>query len=49
MTDLTDYSISEALAKLRSRQISAVELTHAYLHRIEQIDPQMHAYHGHSR
>jgi aspartyl-tRNA(Asn)/glutamyl-tRNA(Gln) amidotransferase subunit A len=44
MTDLTQLSISAALDKLKSREISAVELTQAYLERIEQLEPQIHAY-----
>ena len=35
MTDLTQLSISVALDKLKSHEISAVELTQAYLERIE--------------
>lgn len=44
MTDLTQLTISEALAKLRSREISAVELTQAHLRQIEQLDPQVRAF-----
>lgn len=44
MTDLTQLTISAALAKLRSREISAVELAQAYLARIEKLEPTLHAY-----
>jgi aspartyl-tRNA(Asn)/glutamyl-tRNA(Gln) amidotransferase subunit A len=44
MTELTDLTISGALAKLRAREISAVELTRAHLERIMQVDPQIQAY-----
>ncbi len=44
MSNLTDLSISEALEQLRTRQISAVELTQAYLQRIEQLDPSIQAF-----
>jgi aspartyl-tRNA(Asn)/glutamyl-tRNA(Gln) amidotransferase subunit A len=44
MTDLTQLTISAALEKLKSREISAVELTQAYLNRIEQLEPTIHAY-----
>jgi len=44
MTELTALTITELLAKLRARECSAVELTRAYLDRIEQLDPQLQAY-----
>ncbi len=44
MTHLTDLTITAALAGLRARQFSAVELTRAYLDRIEQLDPTLQAY-----
>lgn len=44
MTDLTDLTMSEALAKLRAREISAVELTRAHLDRIAEIEPSVHAF-----
>ena len=44
MTDLTQLSITEALAKLHAKTISAVELTRAYLNRIEQLEPKISAY-----
>ncbi len=46
MTDLTltDLTLSDALARLRSREISAVELTQAYLDRIAQVNPKIDAY-----
>ncbi|PJF25570.1 MAG: Asp-tRNA(Asn)/Glu-tRNA(Gln) amidotransferase GatCAB subunit A, partial [Phototrophicales bacterium] len=44
MTDLTTLTITDALAKLRAREITAVELTQAYLDRIAAYDPAIHAY-----
>ncbi|MBL8162437.1 MAG: Asp-tRNA(Asn)/Glu-tRNA(Gln) amidotransferase subunit GatA [Anaerolineae bacterium] len=44
MTHLTDLTITAALAGLRARQFSAVELTRAYLDRIERLDPTLQAY-----
>jgi aspartyl-tRNA(Asn)/glutamyl-tRNA(Gln) amidotransferase subunit A len=44
MTDLTDLTITEALAKLRTREISAVDLTRAHLDRITRIDPMIQAF-----
>jgi aspartyl-tRNA(Asn)/glutamyl-tRNA(Gln) amidotransferase subunit A len=41
---LTDLTLTEALALLRSRQISSVELTQAYLEQIERYDGQVRAY-----
>jgi Asp-tRNA(Asn)/Glu-tRNA(Gln) amidotransferase A subunit family amidase len=38
MTDLTRLTISECSVLLAQRQISAVELTSAYLERIQKID-----------
>src|SRR5581483_1847681 len=37
-------SIHEALSKLRAQEISAVELTRAYLARISETDPRINAY-----
>jgi len=44
MTQLTDLTITQALAQLRAKQISSVELTNAYLDQIAQIDPTIQAY-----
>lgn len=44
MTDLTDLTLTQALEQLRARAISAVELTHAYLARIERLEPSINAY-----
>ncbi len=41
---LTDLTLTEALAKLRSGEIKATELTQAYLDRIALIDPKIDAY-----
>ncbi len=44
MTDLTHLSVADALAKLRAKEISAVELTQAHLDRIEAQEPSIHAF-----
>lgn len=44
MTPLTELTLTEALAQLRSREISATELTRAYLNQIERLDPTIQAY-----
>jgi len=44
MTHLTDLSLSEALAMLRAGETSSVELTQAYLDRIERYDGTLGAY-----
>ncbi len=44
MTDLTELSVADALAKLRAKAISAVELTQAHLDRIAAVEPSIHAY-----
>ncbi len=44
MTALTDLTITEALEKLNAREISSVELTRAYLDRIDQLNPTLNAY-----
>lgn len=41
---LIDLSLSEALEKLRAREISAHELTQTYLERIQQVEPAVNAY-----
>ncbi len=44
MPDLTQLTISEALTGLRSRDFSSQELTAAYIQRIEELDPKIHAF-----
>lgn len=44
MTLLTELTITEALAKLRLKEITSVELTRAYLDQIEKLDPTLQAY-----
>jgi aspartyl-tRNA(Asn)/glutamyl-tRNA(Gln) amidotransferase subunit A len=44
MTDLTQLSIAEALRQMRAKTLTAVELTQAYLKRIESLDPTIRAY-----
>ncbi len=43
-TDLHDLSIAEAARLIERRRLSPVELTQAYLDRIETFDPQLNAY-----
>src|SRR5688572_28063350 len=42
--DLTKLSIAEAGRRIAARQVSPVELTRAYLERIESIEPRVNAY-----
>lgn len=44
MTSLTELTITEALSRLRAKDISAVELTRAYLEQIERLNPTLQAY-----
>ena len=44
MTELTKLTIAEARAKLTAKEISAVELTDAYLSAIEAVNPVINAY-----
>ena len=44
MSDLTDLTISELLKKLKSKEISTVELTKAYIQKIENTNKQYNAY-----
>lgn len=44
MTNLTDLTITQALDTLRAREISAVELTQAYLDQIDRYDSQVRAF-----
>ncbi|MCA0276476.1 MAG: Asp-tRNA(Asn)/Glu-tRNA(Gln) amidotransferase subunit GatA [Proteobacteria bacterium] len=44
MTDLTRLTIAEAREKLRGKEISASELTEAYVQAIEQANPTFNAY-----
>ncbi len=44
MEDLTRLSCAEASSLLQSREITARQLTEAYLQRIEEIDPKVKAY-----
>ena len=41
---MIDLTITEALKKLQSREISATELTRAHLGRIEKYNPELNAY-----
>jgi aspartyl-tRNA(Asn)/glutamyl-tRNA(Gln) amidotransferase subunit A len=43
-TDLTGITIARAAAAIRARDVSPLELTEAYLRRIEQLDPAINAY-----
>src|SRR5437763_8565839 len=42
--ELYELTAHEAAAKRRTREVSSVELTRAYLERIEAVDPLLHAY-----
>src|SRR5699024_3245111 len=42
--DLTLLTVADARNALDNREISSTELTQAYLSRIEQVDPAIHAY-----
>ncbi|MEX1103122.1 MAG: amidase, partial [Dehalococcoidia bacterium] len=42
--ELTSMSLSETAERIRSRDVSPVELTDAYLRRIEQLNPAVNAY-----
>ncbi|MFN8372812.1 MAG: Asp-tRNA(Asn)/Glu-tRNA(Gln) amidotransferase subunit GatA [Anaerolineae bacterium] len=44
MTTLTDLTLSEVVDKLYKREISSVDLTRAYLRRIEELDGALGAY-----
>jgi len=44
MTDLTTLTLSAALTALQAREFSAVDLTRAYLDRIDQHDATIGAY-----
>ncbi|MEJ2598444.1 MAG: Asp-tRNA(Asn)/Glu-tRNA(Gln) amidotransferase subunit GatA [Anaerolineales bacterium] len=44
MTESIELTLSEAVDKLRMGEISSLELTQAFLQRIETIDPQIHAF-----
>ena len=44
VTDLCDLEIVQVAPLLRDRQLSPVELTEAYLDRIERLDPQLNSY-----
>ena len=43
-SDLTDLTIQDAAASIRSGAISPVELTGAYLGRIADVDPRLNAF-----
>jgi Asp-tRNA(Asn)/Glu-tRNA(Gln) amidotransferase A subunit family amidase len=42
--ELTSMPISEAGERIRAREVSPVELTEAYLRRIERLNPHVNAY-----
>lgn len=41
---MIDLNLTQALEKLKSREISSVELTKAYLERIKKVDPKINAF-----
>ena len=44
MPDLTDLTIADAAARIKTRDLSPVELTDAYLARIDRLNPLLNAY-----
>ena len=44
MSELTRLSLSDAVSRLRNRDISSVELTRAYLDQIAALEPTIHAF-----
>src|SRR5688500_1567555 len=44
MSDLTDLTIAEAAGRIRARELSPLELTEAYLRRIELLNTRINAY-----
>jgi aspartyl-tRNA(Asn)/glutamyl-tRNA(Gln) amidotransferase subunit A len=44
MSELTSLTVRNALDLLNSRQVSSMELTRAYLERIDTLEPQLHAF-----
>jgi aspartyl-tRNA(Asn)/glutamyl-tRNA(Gln) amidotransferase subunit A len=44
MTDLTRLTIAEAREKLRGKEITATEITDAYLSAIDSVNPVLYAY-----
>src|SRR6186997_3528733 len=42
--DLTRLSVAEAGRRIAARELSPVELTRAYLERIESVDPRINSY-----
>ena len=42
--ELTSLTIADAAERIRSRQLSPVELTEAYLARIDRLNPSINAY-----
>jgi aspartyl-tRNA(Asn)/glutamyl-tRNA(Gln) amidotransferase subunit A len=44
MSDLTELTIAEAAARIRARDLSPLELTEAYLRRIELLNTRLNAY-----
>ena len=44
MSSLTDLTLTQSLQSLRRGEISSLELTQAYLERIDRLDPALHAF-----
>jgi aspartyl-tRNA(Asn)/glutamyl-tRNA(Gln) amidotransferase subunit A len=44
MTSLTDLTLTQSLLSLRNGECSSLELTQAYLERIDRLDPALHAF-----
>ncbi len=41
---MIDLTLKQTLVKLKSKEISSVELTKSYLERIKKVDPQINAF-----
>ncbi|NPV41422.1 MAG: Asp-tRNA(Asn)/Glu-tRNA(Gln) amidotransferase subunit GatA [Anaerolineae bacterium] len=44
MTEITAFTVKEALQALETGQVSSLELTKAYLERIQRLEPALHAF-----
>lgn len=44
MTDLTQLPATEISARVRAKQLSPVEVVEAALKRVNQVDPELHAF-----
>lgn len=44
MTNIIDLTVTELLAKLKSREITSIDVTTAYINRITELNPELNAY-----